>query len=147
MLNVGRMQLEKFKSKEIGYHTNWSQVISEDVFESVDCYFNGKERKVFCIVSSLWVKNGCITIRQSQVQRGQPSTSTGKPNTYRSRWCSALFGIRGGVGVGGAVIYSELVKCGQTLTVNHYRQQLMQLNCEVKAKWLEYFRRHDKVIF
>jgi len=148
-LNVTEMAVSK-RLKSMGMvqkQGNWVpyELKPRDIerrFSRVNCCFNGKEGRVFCIVSSLAMD----TLRQSQAQKimckpGQPSTSTAKPNIHRSKVMLCIWWDQKGV------VYYELLKPGETITGDRYRQQLVQVNRELKEKRPEYAKRHDKVIF
>lgn len=45
------------------------------------------------------------------------------------------------------VIFYELLKPGDTITGERYRQQLIKLNAEIKKKRPEYATRHEAIIF
>lgn len=76
------------------------------------------------------------TLRQSQAQKimVQSSTSTAKPNIHRSKVMLCIWWDQKGV------VYYELLKpeLKETITGEHYRQQLMQLHRELKEKQPEY---------
>lgn len=45
------------------------------------------------------------------------------------------------------MIYYELLEPSQTITVDRYRQQLMELSQALREKQPEYAKTHEKVIF
>ena len=45
------------------------------------------------------------------------------------------------------VIYYELLKLGETVNMNRYQQQMIDLNRELQEKRPDYRRRQQKVIF
>ncbi len=45
------------------------------------------------------------------------------------------------------MVYYELLKSGETITGERYRQQKINLNRALKAKRPEYAKRHDKAVF
>ena len=63
---------EWFKSKEIGFRTNWNRGTLKGDFLLVNNCLKGKKEKVFCIAiaSSRAMKNGSITITQREENRG-----------------------------------------------------------------------------
>lgn len=86
----------------------------------MNCCFNGTEGRIFCIVSSLVIKDKYIMIILAQklwYKPGQPSISSVKPNIYRSNVLLCIWWHHK------LVAYYELVKSGESVTVGCYQQR------------------------
>jgi len=79
--------------------------------------------------------------RKSICDPGKPSTSTPKRNIHGKKVMLCIWWDQKGV------VHHELLKQSQTITAEHYQQQLIRLNNALKNKRPEYAKRHDKVIF
>lgn len=88
-----------------------------------------------------WIHYDNPKRKRSWCKPGQPSTSTAKPNIHSSKVMLCIWWDQKGV------IYYELLKPGETITGDRYRQQLVKLNRALKDKRPDYAKRHDKVIF
>jgi len=64
--------------------------------------------------------------------------STAKPNIHSSKLMLGISWL--------GVVYYELLKPSETITVDLYRKQLMRLRRALKDKRPQYNERHDKVI-
>ncbi|UYV67697.1 SEPT7 [Cordylochernes scorpioides] len=83
----------------------------------------------------------CELLLKRQNRKGHASTSTAKPNIHGKKlmlciWWDQL-----------RVIYYELLQPNETITGEHYQQQLMRLSRALKIKRPLYAKRHDKVIY
>lgn len=78
--------------------------------------------------------------KRSWVDPGQPSTSQAKRNIHGKKALLCIWWDQKGV------VYFELLKPGQTVTADRYRQQLLDLNRALKEKRSEWANRHGKVI-
>jgi len=76
--------------------------------------------------------------KRSWVTPGEPSTSTASQIAMDGRQCS-VFGIK-------KVIYYKLLKSGEIINTERYRQQMINLNQALYEKRLEYQKRQHKVI-
>ncbi|UYV83678.1 SETMAR [Cordylochernes scorpioides] len=88
-----------------------------------------------------WIPYDNPKRKKSWVKPGHASTSTAKPNIHGKKlmlciWWDQL-----------RVIYYELLQPNETITGEHYQQQLMQLSRALKIKRPLYAKRHDKVIY
>lgn len=88
-----------------------------------------------------WVHCDNPKRKKSRCRLGEPSTSTAKPNIHGSKVMLCIWWDQKGV------VYYELLKSGQTINGEQYRQQLMDLSRALKEKRPKYAKRHDKVIF
>jgi histone-lysine N-methyltransferase SETMAR len=79
--------------------------------------------------------------KKSWVKPGEPSTSTPKRNIHGSKVMLCIWWDQKGV------VYYELLKSGETVNADRYRQQLINLKRALQEKRSEYAKRHDKVIF
>ena len=78
--------------------------------------------------------------RKSWVDPGQQSTSTARPNRFGRKTMLCVWWDQEGV------VYYELLKPGETVNTNRYRQQIIDLNQALIVKRPEWARRHGKVI-
>ena len=74
------------------------------------------------------------------VKAGEPGPSTPKRNIHGSKVMLCIWWDQLGV------VYYELLKTGQTITGERYKQQLIELNRALKEKRPEYAKRHDRMI-
>ncbi|GFV34840.1 mariner Mos1 transposase [Trichonephila clavipes] len=72
---------------------------------------------------------------------GQSSKSTARPNRFGRKRMLCIFWDQDGS------IYYELLKPGETVITDHYKQQLLNLNDAVLEKREQYKKRQHKVIF
>lgn len=79
--------------------------------------------------------------RKSWVEPGQPSTSQPVRNIRGKKALLCIWWDSRGT------VYYELLKPGETISGDRYRQQLIKLNQALKQKRPEYAQRHNKVIF
>lgn len=79
--------------------------------------------------------------KKSWCNPGQPSSSIAKRNIHGEKALLCIWWDQKGV------LYYELLKPGQTITGDRYREQLLQLSSSLKAKRPEWAQRHGKVIF
>jgi len=77
---------------------------------------------------------------RSWVTPGESSTSTARSNRYGRKTMLCVWWDQKGV------IYYELLKPGETVNTEHYRQQMINLNQALCEKRLEYQKRQHKVI-
>ena len=78
--------------------------------------------------------------KKSWVSLGQPSTSTAKPDRFGKKRMLCVWWDQKGV------VYHELLKPGETVNTDRYRQQIINLNDALMEKRPEWARRHGKVI-
>lgn len=78
--------------------------------------------------------------KKSWVSPGQPSTSTAKPNRFGKKRMLCVWWDQKGV------VYYELLKPGETVNADRYRQQIINLNRALLQKRPEYQKRQHKVI-
>lgn len=78
--------------------------------------------------------------KKSWVNPGQPSTSTAKTDRFGKKALLCVWWDQKGV------VYHELLKPGETVNTNRYRQQMINLNNALIEKRPEWARRHGKVI-
>ena len=78
--------------------------------------------------------------KRSWVTPGEPSTSTARPNRYGQKTMLCVWWDQKGV------IYYELLKPGETVNAERYRQQMIDLNQALREKRPEYQKRQHKVI-
>jgi [histone H3]-lysine36 N-dimethyltransferase SETMAR len=78
--------------------------------------------------------------KKSWVSPGQPSTSTAKPNRFGKKRMLCVWWDQKGV------VYYELLKPGETVNADRYRQQMIDLNRALLQKRPEYQKRQHKVI-
>ena len=78
--------------------------------------------------------------KKSWVNPGQPSTSTAKPDRFGKKTMLCVWWDQKGV------VYHELLKPGETVNTDRYRQQMINLNHALIEKRPELARRHGKVI-
>lgn len=79
--------------------------------------------------------------KKSWVDRGQPSTSTARPNRFGKKTMLCVWWDQRGV------VYHELLKTGETVNTERYREQLIKLNHNLIEKRPEWATRHKKVLF
>ena len=79
--------------------------------------------------------------KKSYVKPGQPGTSMPKPNIHGAKVMLCIWWDQKGV------IHYELLKPGQTITGDFYRQQLIRLKRAIAEKRPEYATRHESIIF
>ncbi|GFX15700.1 mariner Mos1 transposase [Trichonephila clavipes] len=90
--------------------------------------------------------NGGNVLSRAQCYRlyidpGQPSKSTARPNRFGRKTMLCIFWDQEGP------IYYELLKPGETVNTDHYKQQLLNLNDAILEKHEQYKKRQHKVIF
>lgn len=78
--------------------------------------------------------------RKSWLSRGEASTSTAKPNRFGRKAMVCVWWDQKGI------VYFELLKPGETVNTDRYRQQIINLNYALIEKRPEWARRHGKVI-
>ena len=78
--------------------------------------------------------------KRSWVDPGTPSTSTARPNRFGRKTMLCVWWDQKGV------IYYELLKPGETVNTERYKQQLVDLNRSLLQKRPEYLKRQHKVI-
>jgi [histone H3]-lysine36 N-dimethyltransferase SETMAR len=78
--------------------------------------------------------------KKSWTDPGQASKSTAKRNIHGKKVLLCIWWDQKGI------LYYELLKPGETVTVVRYQQQLMKVNHELLTKRPEWAKRHDKVI-
>ena len=78
--------------------------------------------------------------KRSRVAPGEPPTSTTRPNRYERRTMLCVWWDQKGE------IYYELLKPGETVNTERYRQQMIDLNRTLHEKRPEYQTRQHKVI-
>jgi len=78
--------------------------------------------------------------KKSWVDPGQASTSTAKPNRFGKKRMLCVWWDQKGI------MYHELLKPGETVNTDRYRQQMINLNHALIEKRPEWARRHGKVI-
>lgn len=78
--------------------------------------------------------------QKSWVDPGQPSTSTARPDRFGKKRMLCVWWDQEGV------VYRELLKPGETVNAERYRQQLINLSHALLEKRPEWARRHGKVI-
>ena len=76
--------------------------------------------------------------KRSWVTPGEPSTSTVRPNRYGRKTMLCVWWDQKGV------IYYELLKPGETVNTERYRQQMINLNQALREKRPEYQKRQHK---
>lgn len=79
--------------------------------------------------------------KKSWVSPGQPSTSTAKPDRFGKKRMLCVWWDQKGV------VYHELLKPGETVNTDRYRQQIINLNHSLIEKRPEWATKHGKVIF
>nr|KAF6378955.1 hypothetical protein mMyoMyo1_009828 [Myotis myotis] len=77
---------------------------------------------------------------KSWADPGKPSTSTARPNRFGKKTMLCVWWDQKGV------VYDELLKPGETVNTDRYRQQIINLNHALIIKRPECDRRHHKVI-
>lgn len=88
-----------------------------------------------------WIHYDNPKRKKSYVKPGQPGTSMSKPNIHGSKVMLSIWWDQKGP------IHYELLKSGQTITGQLYRQQLIRLKRALAEKRPEYTTRHESVIF
>ncbi|GFW25179.1 mariner Mos1 transposase [Trichonephila clavipes] len=78
---------------------------------------------------------------RSYVDPGQPSKLTARPNRFGCKTMLCISGNQEGP------IYYELLKTGETVNTDRYKQQLLNLNDDIPEKREQYKKRQHKVIF
>lgn len=78
--------------------------------------------------------------KKSWVDPGQSSTSSARPNRFGRKTMLCIWWDQQGV------LYKELLKPGETVNAERYRQQLTNLNHALIEKRPEWARRHGRVI-
>jgi len=78
--------------------------------------------------------------KRSWVTPREPSTSTARPNRYGRKTILCVWWDQK------SVIYYELLKSGETVNTEHYRQQMINLNQALYEKRPEYQKWQHKVI-
>ena len=78
--------------------------------------------------------------KRSWVTPGEPSTSTARSNRYGQKTMLCVWWDQKGV------LYYELLKPGETVNTEHYRQQMINLNQALCEKRSEYQKRQHKMI-
>jgi len=78
--------------------------------------------------------------KRSWVTPGEPSTSTARPNRYGRKTMLCVWWDQKDV------IYYELLKPGETINTERYRQQMINLNQALCEKQPKYQKRQHKVI-
>ncbi|GFV48938.1 mariner Mos1 transposase [Trichonephila clavipes] len=94
-----------------------------------------------CIVTGdeKWVYIENLKHNRLYVDPGQPSKSTARPNRFGRKRMLCIFWDHEGP------IYYELLKPGETVNTDRYKQQLLNLNDAEKRE--QYKKRQHKVIF
>nr|KAF6369424.1 hypothetical protein mMyoMyo1_010762 [Myotis myotis] len=77
---------------------------------------------------------------KSWVDPGRPSTSTARPNRFGKKTMLCVWWDQEDV------VYYELLKPGETMNTDRYRQQIISLNHIVIVKRPEWARKHSKII-
>lgn len=78
--------------------------------------------------------------KKSWLSHGEASSSTAKPNRFGQKAMLCVWWDQKGI------VYFELLKPGETVNTDRYRQQLINLNHALIEKRPEWARRHGKVI-
>lgn len=78
--------------------------------------------------------------KKSWVDPGQPATSTAKPNRFGKKTMLCVWWDQRGV------VYYELLKPGETVNTERYRQQMINLNHALLVKRPEWEERRDRPI-
>ncbi|GFX74494.1 mariner Mos1 transposase [Trichonephila clavipes] len=79
--------------------------------------------------------------KRSYVDPGQPSKSNAKPNRFSRKTVLYIFWDQEGP------FYQELLKPGETVNTDHYKQQLLNLDDTILEKRNQYKKQQHKVIF
>jgi histone-lysine N-methyltransferase SETMAR len=79
--------------------------------------------------------------KKSWVDPGKPSTSTAKPNIHGQKYLLCICWDQQGI------LFYQLLQPDETVTGDRYRQQIIDLSHELKAKRPEWATRHEKVKF
>lgn len=88
-----------------------------------------------------WIHYDNPKRKKSYGPPGHKPKSTAKPNIHCAKVMLCIWWDQKGV------IYYELLKPGETITGERYRQQLIKLNAAIKSKRPEYATRHESIIF
>jgi [histone H3]-lysine36 N-dimethyltransferase SETMAR len=88
-----------------------------------------------------WIHYDNPKRKKSYTKRGKPAKSTPKPNIHGAKVMLCIWWDQKGV------LYYELLKPGETINGDRYRQQLIKLNAAIKQKRPEYATRHESIIF
>ena len=79
--------------------------------------------------------------KKSYVNPGQPAKSSAKPNRFGKKRMLCVWWDQKGV------VYYELLKPGETVNTDRYKQQIIDLNLALIKNRPEWANRHDSVIF
>ncbi|GFU86689.1 mariner Mos1 transposase [Trichonephila clavipes] len=88
-----------------------------------------------------WIYFGNPKRNRSYVDPGQPSKSTARPNRFGCKTMLCIFWDQE------EPIYYELLKRGETVNTDRYKQELLNLNDAILEKREQYKKRQHKVIF
>ncbi|GFW79486.1 mariner Mos1 transposase [Trichonephila clavipes] len=88
-----------------------------------------------------WIYFENLKRNRSYVDPGQPSKSTARPNRFGRETRLCIFWDQEGP------IYYALLKHGETVNTDRYKQQLLNLNDAILKKRDQYKKRQHKVIF
>lgn len=88
-----------------------------------------------------WIHYDNPKRKKSYVKRGERAKSTAKQNIHGFKVMLCIWWDQKGV------LYYELLKPGQTITGEFYRQQLIRLKRAIAEKRREYATRHEAIIF
>ena len=105
---------------------------------------NATKRSRFCTElfgDEKWIHYDNLKCKKSYVKPGQPSTSTAKPNIHGAKVILCIWWDQKGV------FYYELLKSGETINGERYRQQLIKLKRAIAETRPEYATRHEAIIF
>ena len=101
------------------------------------CCFNGSEGNLFCFKLSWGMKNGFISRTRSGKNHGfHLVKSTLRRNCFGRKRILCVWWDQCGV------MYFELLKPGETVNTDRYRQQIINLNHALIEKRPEWARRH-----
>nr|CCC86608.1 transposase [Tapinoma nigerrimum] len=78
--------------------------------------------------------------KKSWLSPGEAGPSTARPNRFGRKTMLCVWWDQIGV------VYYELLKPGETVNTDRYRQQMINLNCALIERRPQYAQRHDKVI-
>ena len=139
---------EWFESQDIGCCTSWSWETSNSILSHVNSCFNGQKGNwvVFCIIlwpyvtsNETWIHYNNPKCRSLLGKPSHTSTKAAKPNIHGSKLLVCIWWRQLGV------VYYDLLKPTETITVDHYWLQLMHMRWPLKKKWLLYKPGHNKV--
>lgn len=88
-----------------------------------------------------WIHYDNPKRKSAYVRRGQAGPSTPKLNIHAAKVMLCIWWDQSGV------IHYELLKPGQTVTGDLYRQQLIRLNAAIQKNRPHYATRHEAIIF